>query len=554
MASGWIYQCRCGYLTLIKIWFVSPSVSTTGRSQRRQPGRALGHLFEPVDIASLIVFRVVFGCVMLWHVWKYFQIGAIDADYIRPPFHFTWYWFDWVRPLPGPGMYLFFYTMGLLALGVLLGLHYRVCAFLLSLAFTYQFLLDQAYYLNHYYLTCLLALLMAFVPAHHAFSLDAWMRPPLRSQTAPRWALWLIRFQVGVPYFYGGLAKLAPDWLQCQPMTIALAQRSDRLPLMGPYLTETWAVWLFNYGGLAFDLLIVPALLWRRTRIPAFLVAVLFHITNSLLFDIGFFPWFMMAGTTIFFEPDWPRRLLNGLTRVFTSREWFPAVGEQRPQRRLTWAALAPMRRLGVVLLASYVFLQVVLPFRHYAMPGPVSWTELGHRFSWHMMLRGKTCAVRYYATDPRTGETMTLDLRPYLTDRQVIKLGKDADMVHQLALYLAEKLREDGYPDREIRVLDLVSLNGRKPQLLVDPRVDLAAQPRTWRWPSWLMDLYEPLRKEAWQVPLADWEKQVDVQKYIEGTPLDRPAKPDGASVALSEKNEVTVNNEVTVTEENSR
>lgn len=473
-------------------------------------------MFEPVGSASVVFFRLAFGATMLWHVAQYFSLGAISADYIDPPFHFTWYWFDWVRPIGGPGMYLVFYSMGLAAFGILTGLHYRFCTFVLLVLFTYQFLIDQAYYLNHYYLTSLIAGILVVIPANRRLAADCQMRPAIKSKTVPRWSLWLLRFQIGIPYFFGGLAKFEPDWLQCQPMTMALAQRANRFPYLGQFFTEDWVVWGFNYGGLLFDLLIVPLLMWRRTRVLAYCIAVSFHLLNSVLFDIGYFPWFMILATTIFFEPDWPDRLIGRIRRLFgvTGRNLAQPTNASTP-------GISPRRKLWLCVLTAFVLLQVVIPLRHYCYPGMVSWTEEGHRFAWHMMLRGKTCAVRYYATNPQTGQTMVVDLRPFLTQRQIAKLGKDPHMVHHLALYLKDEMQKDGLPNMEIRALDLVSLNGRKPQLLVDPRFDLGSQPRTWRSAEWLMPLETPLLSDGWDVPVVEWERHVDIREYVRGTPL---------------------------------
>src|SRR5690606_34913548 len=110
----------------------------------------------------------------------------------------------------------------------------------------------------------------------------------------------------GVVYFFGGIAKINADWLSGQPMAMWLAERTD-FPLIGHYFREPWAGYLFSYGGLLFDLSIVPLLCWRRTRAFAFLGAFLFHLTNQQLFNIGVFPWMMMGATAIFFAPDWPR-------------------------------------------------------------------------------------------------------------------------------------------------------------------------------------------------------------------------------------------------------
>jgi hypothetical protein len=77
-----------------------------------------------------------------------------------------------------------------------------------------------------------MSLLLIFVPAHRAFSLDSRLRPTLRSDTAPAWTLWMLRAQIGIVYFFGGVAKLNGDWLQGEPMRMWLTERTD-FPLIG---------------------------------------------------------------------------------------------------------------------------------------------------------------------------------------------------------------------------------------------------------------------------------------------------------------------------------
>ena len=161
-------------------------------------------------------------------------------------------------------MHAVFWTMGLAAVGILLGWNYRASALIVCLLFTYQLLLDRVYYLNHYYLTCLVALILVFVPAHHACSIDGLRRPSLRSQSVPRWALLLLQFQIAIPYFYGGLSKLDPDWLRGQPMAFLLETRQHRLGLLASHAGEEWAILTLTYGGLLFDLLVVPLLMLKK--------------------------------------------------------------------------------------------------------------------------------------------------------------------------------------------------------------------------------------------------------------------------------------------------
>jgi vitamin K-dependent gamma-carboxylase len=106
-------------------------------------------LFRPVDGASLAVFRIAFGLVLVWESWRYFEHGWIPRYWIDPDFHFTFWGFDWVRPWPGDGMYWHWRAVALLGLFVAVGLFYRFACGLLFLAMAYLFLLDKSWYLNH---------------------------------------------------------------------------------------------------------------------------------------------------------------------------------------------------------------------------------------------------------------------------------------------------------------------------------------------------------------------------------------------------------------------
>jgi len=205
-------------------------------------------LFAPIDIASLVYFRIAFGAIMLWEVWRYFSKGWISRYWIDPVMNFTYYGFDWITPLPGPGMYILFAGLGILALAMMVGWHYRLSALLFFLGFTYSFLLEQARYLNHFYLICLISFLMIWMPAHRAFSVDAQQRPAIAAQVAPAWTLWLLRAQLGLVYFYAGVAKLNPDWLAGEPLRTWLAARTD-FPVIGHLFTTEWMVYLLSYGG-----------------------------------------------------------------------------------------------------------------------------------------------------------------------------------------------------------------------------------------------------------------------------------------------------------------
>ncbi|MDX1547324.1 MAG: HTTM domain-containing protein, partial [Rhodothermales bacterium] len=364
-------------------------------------------LAAPITPAPLAYFRIVFGAIMLWEVTRYLEHDWVETYYIDPEFFFTYPGFGWVQPWPDGYMAVHFLLLGILAVFIAAGLFYRVSAALFFLGFTYVFLLDQSNYLNHFYLISLISFLMIFVPAHRAVSLDVVRKPGLAAETVPAWSLWLLRFQIAVPYFFGGIAKLNGDWLRGEPMRSWLADETA-FPVIGPYFVEPWAPYLFSYGGLLLDLLVVPLLLWKRTRLAGYLMALTFHLMNAHLFQIGIFPWFMIGATLLFFEPERFRPILRWQQRLGAPAP--PGPPRRVPER---------IRRLVPGLLAAWMAVQILVPLRHWLYPGNVSWTEEGHNFSWHMKLRDKEGDVEVIATDPTTGRMLLIDPRDFLTARQ---------------------------------------------------------------------------------------------------------------------------------------
>ncbi len=238
---------------------------------------------------------------------------------------------------------------------------------------------------------------------------------------------------------------------------------------------------MFAYGGLAFDLAVVPALLWRRTRPFAFALAVVFHGLNALIFHIGVFPWLMIAATTLFFPPEWPRRF--GLP-----------VAWPEPARTPAPTGLLPRQRAGLVVLGTYLAVQLLFPLRHFLYPGNVSWTEEGHRFSWHMKLRDKDTEAVFEIRDLDTGTTWKVSPQARLSPRQAEEMPDRPDMILQFAHHLAAEVRRQGHANVEVRARVMASLNGRPPQPLVDPEVDLAREPRTLFPARWIVPLREAL------------------------------------------------------------
>ncbi len=343
-----------------------------------------------VDGASLAVLRIALGLVLsAVRTWAY---GWTDSLYAGPTHRFTYLWMGWV-PQPGPlGIRVLVAATGVAGAAIALGWRTRLAALVLLVSFGWIEAIDATTYLNHYWFVTLLALLALVVPFGAAWSLDARRRPARSSRVARGW-VWLLRFQVGIVYASAGLAKLQPDWLlRGIPLRFWLPARSD-VPLLGPLLRQPETAHVLSVAGAAFDCLVVPLLLWRRTRIWAWLAVVAFHVITWRLFPIGVFPWLMIAMATVFFDPAWPRTLLHRIRRQAEVAEPLQALapaGAPAPRWRT---------RLLAAAAAVWVAVQIALPLRHLAYPGDHRITAEGYPFGWNVLLVERQSS----ASTPRT-------------------------------------------------------------------------------------------------------------------------------------------------------
>lgn len=432
----------------------------------------------PTAIAPLITFRILFGALMMIGALRFMYTGWIERLYLEPTFYFKYLGFEWVQPFGEWGMYALFSVMALSALGMLLGALYRVSATVFFLTFTYAELIDATNYLNHYYLVVLLAFWLIWLPAHRAFSLDARWWPRLRTTHVPAWTIGILQFQLGVLYFFAGVAKLHPDWLlHAMPLGIWLPERAH-IPVLGYFFQQQWVAYVFSWVGAVYDLSVAFLLLNRRTRPWAYALVVAFHLLTHLLFNIGLFPFIMISSTLIFFSAGWHRRALG----LLGYREAPTASPAPLP-------AFAERPRWLMPVLALYVAVQLLLPLRHWLYPGRVLWTEEGYRLSWRVMVLEKSGIATFTVRDPHTGRQTEVTNRVYLTEYQEKQMAIQPDFILQYAHHLARSFeREHGFIDPIVTADVHVAVNGRISRRLIDPSTNLAAQPFDWRPRPWII------------------------------------------------------------------
>lgn len=438
-------------------------------------------LLRPVDGAWLAAFRALFGVTMAISMWRFIANDWVNRFFVEPQFFFKYWGFHWVQPLSGPALYATVVALGVLALAVAAGVAFRASALLFALGLTYIQLIDVSTYLNHYYLAALLAWLLALSPAARLWSVDAWLRQRFRGRpaeaTVPAGFLYLFRFQIALVYSFAAVAKLQPDWLlHGQPLRIWLGASVD-LPVLGPLLALPGAALVLSWCGFLYDATIVLWLSLPRTRPFAYAVLLVFHTLTRLLFPIGMFPLIMSLAALVFFEPDWPRRLLARL-------------GKSVPV--LAPSLVAAPRRGTRVLLgvgAAYCALQLLLPLRFLAYGGDVLWHEQGMRFSWRVMVRAKGGNTTFIVKNATTGRTWYVSPGEYLTPLQESEMVTQPDLILQLAKHIRDDAERRGLGPVEVRVDARASLNGRRSAPFIDPHVDLAS-------------MHDGLRAQPWILP----------------------------------------------------
>jgi len=335
-----------------------------------------------VDGSALGLFRIAWGTLMVGEAIRKLPkaTGIYSPDY----FHFKYALFPFVEPLPTNALVQGeIVAMGLAGAAIALGVGMRPAALLYALISAHLFLVEKLYYNNHFYLTVLLNALLAATRADACYSLRAWWARragAVPDPTAPFWNLVLLRGQTVIVYFFGGIAKLNADWIQGEPIRHWLRQNPAGPPLSW-VLQEEWFVQLVAFGGLVFDLAIGFLLLGRRTFWLAVPFVVGFHLTNDQLFRIGLFPWIGISLCLVFLEPSWPRRAAAWLRERRGRAAPGPTGVAERPGRASTATA---------AFVVGYLAFQALWPLRIHLLEGNPSWTEVGHNFSWRMMLRDK--------------------------------------------------------------------------------------------------------------------------------------------------------------------
>ncbi len=424
------------------------------------------------------MYRILFGILLQILVFRFFSNHWIEKYFLKPKFFFKYYGWEWLPQLDSEYMiYLFILLFGFAFL-ITIGFLYRVSIVGFFLLFSYFHFYDQSYYLNHYYLVSLLCFLLIWIPADKRFSVYSYFRKSTEQQTKA-WHLYILLFQISVVYFFGFVAKLKTDWIfEALPLQLWLLQQSD-FPLIGSILTLPITAYFFSYFAILFDLLIPFLLFSKKFKKLGFILAILFHISTAMFFQIGMFPWIMLISILLFIEPevweDFLVRIKKNHTAV--SEE---ILLEEKPIQ-------ASRKILLPIFILLYIFFQILFPLRFLLYPNSLAWSEEGFRFSWNIMIVEKRGNIEFRIHDKTHHKNFLVRAEDYLTPFQIYMMSYQPDMILQFVKFLKKDFLSKSM-DVEIFVDCFVSLNGKESKRLIDETIDLSLETESFKPKKWIL------------------------------------------------------------------
>ena len=441
------------------------------------------YLHKTVSAAPLAVFRILFGGMILAGIVRFWLKGWIADLYIKPVFFFSYYGFEWIKPL-GQYTYFLFAICALSAVLVMLGYYYRLAIISLFISFTYIELIDKSTYLNHYYFVSLLCFLLVFLPANAFFSVDAWRRKQ-HIAFIPAWCIDALKLMVGILYLYAGLAKINDYWLlEAQPLRIWLPAYNDT-PLVGGLFNHIWVAYLFSWFACLYDCSIPFLLFFKRSRWVGYGLVIVFHALTAVLFPIGMFPYVMMVTALVFFSGRFHLQLVDFM------RNCLPYTQKNDSLPSFNYVYPSFVRNAVLVVFALFFMLQLLLPWRYLAYPGNVFWTEEGYRFSWRVMLMEKAGYAQFTVIDTE-GKRYYVSNTELLTPLQEKMMSTQPDMIVQYAHFLKQYYCAKGYHAPQVFADVYVSFNGRLSRQLINPATDLAKEQDSWAPKKWILSVDE--------------------------------------------------------------
>jgi vitamin K-dependent gamma-carboxylase len=409
-------------------------------------------LSEPMEFTPFFLLRILFGLIAAINPLLIVSNTNVFNTYFKE-YEIYFNYFDFIRPFDLETMKILFIISSINALGIAFGFLYKFNCLMYLILTTYFFSINQMFFQNHYYLIILLSLICLFVPLNSQKSIDSKLFPKIKKETLPAVYFLVFKMQMIIVYLFGAIVKINSDWLKAYPLRMWL-ENFTTMSFWGELRHSTALAYALSYGGLFFDLLIVPGLMYKKTRKISFVLLAGFHFINHNIFQIGVFP-FLAFGLTVILFSDWK------------------IVAEAKPIKSNT-------KYHNWILFWIYLIIQILIPMKHFLYEGNPVWNGKGHFFSWRMRLSELDNNFYFIVINPLTNQRIEINPdspHPYLTKKQYAFLSMAPDLVVKTAKYIAQDFYNKSGIYPQVYLGGGLSLNGRPLEPYANLSMDLAKE-----------------------------------------------------------------------------
>lgn len=486
---------------------------------------------QPCDPSLMGYLRIIYGCLMTFDLCIERGMPYMDQKYADDNDNCKFPLFHNLERMRYDYMACLHAFMAISIVMVLIGFCTKFFNFIFMCGYWYLFILNKDTWNNHSYLFGLFSIMLMNANSNHYWSVDAWLFPKTyKNKHIPRIQYSVVKLQIFLLYFYAGLKKYDPDWLDGYSMG-KLSRHWAFDPLKLVFSESFIDLIIVHIGGFCIDLFGGFALYFDKTRPFAFLVLTGFHGLNSQLFSIGMFPYTCIATMFVFCHADSFRKLLGDKSKCVknfencvyddekiedlpesevvededakvkkegkkgankdakkskkskTEKKTEKSPDTEKTTSRSTKTTkpllIKLLPKLKVNVIFCYMAIQLFLPWSHFITLGYNGWCQGTYGYSWDMMIHSfSTQHVKIKFVNTLTGEDGYLKPDAFTSGRASSRWTSHPDQLWQYATCLQEKLVGLGVGDEEHKpeiYFDVwKTMNKRFNQRVYDSEIDI--------------------------------------------------------------------------------
>ena len=268
-------------------------------------------LDREIDTRALALLRIAVAPLVVLHLIPFFAEPA--ADHYRLPYAS---WYPQISPTAHRAL---LWLIVVAAVATTIGLATRIAAWATAIGVGYNLFGSQTYFHHNRAFLLILLIGVAVLPTGKHLSLDRLVgTAPWLSLGRGRYlALTVLRIEVALVYLASGTSKLLdPDWwggtvtrIRVDRYAADLASRGVPRWTVDILTSPTFHQWAAK-GVILTELFIGAGLLWRRSRLGAVWVAILFHLAIQLTATVEVFSFAAICALVIWVTPTSRDRVL----------------------------------------------------------------------------------------------------------------------------------------------------------------------------------------------------------------------------------------------------